>query len=343
MANTAYSKKFKREVDPLQLLSLLGYEIDNSNLISNLPEENRAIIRHDIICPCCKASNTEIVSDSISSNGKVSKRQPHFRFKDTSKGTRNGHNPFCDTLPTPKGANSIDNVFSSKRSRSRTTLYIRRLVCTARQTNLLTDSDIMDFRQWVFDLKKDNYLKNTASELQLKNAYNMKVLFRNLDNPPPYLDIERHEKYREHMKPSKDFHSACGHKQISPSLIKKAAKVSLYPDVEDFKTYFLLVRELAKLVRPISYYFQTKESQNLVEAFLCLFLFKNDWDLKIATNEISKLHDKQRFLEVDESLGNITGSNPFQNILIYDYLKKVNTSPIIIPDDYEITYSIKDL
>lgn len=258
MANTAYSKKFKREVDPLMLLGLLDYKLDNSNLISNLPEEIRAFIRQDIICPCCKASNTEIVSDSISTNGKVSKRQPHFRFKDTSQGTRNGHNPFCDTLPSPKGANSLDNVFSSKRSRSKTTLYIRRLVCTARQTNLLTDSDIMDFRQWVFDLKKDNYLNNTASELQLTNAYNMVFSFRHLDNPPSYLDIEALEKYREHMQPSKEFFSACGHKLISPSLIKKAAKVKLYPDIDDFKTYFYLVRELAKLVRPISYYFQKK-------------------------------------------------------------------------------------
>ena len=68
MANTAYSKKFKREVDPLMLLGLLDYKLDNSNLISNLPEEIRAFIRQDIICPCCKASNTEIVSDSIRLN-----------------------------------------------------------------------------------------------------------------------------------------------------------------------------------------------------------------------------------------------------------------------------------
>ena len=342
MANTAYSKKFKRELDPLQLLSLLNYKLDNSNLISNLPEEIRTFIRQDIICPCCKATNTEIVSDSISPNGKTSKRQPHFRFKDTSQGTKNGHHPFCDTIPSPKGTDSASNVFTSKRSRSKTTKYIRRLVCTARQVNFLTDSDIANFRQWVFDLKKDSYLENKANENQLLNAYKIKFQFHLLDNLPPYLDLEEHRKHCEHMKPSKDFFSACGHKQISLSSISKLAKKTIYPDVEEHKKFFYLVEELSKHVSRISYFFHKKESKNLVEAFLCLFLFKNNWDIIFTTNEIAKLHEKQRFLEIDESLGNITGSNPFQNIMAYDYLKKVNTSPILIPDSYEITYSIKE-
>jgi hypothetical protein len=342
MANTAYSKKFKRELDPLQLLSLLNYKLDNSNLISNLPEEIRTFIRQDIICPCCKATNTEIVSDSISANGKSSKRQPHFRFKDTSQGTKNGHHPFCDTIPSPKGTDSASNVFTSKRSRSRTTKYIRRLVCTARQINFLTDSDIANFRQWVFDLKKDNYLENKVNEKQLVNAYNLRVQFHLLDNLPPYLDLEEHRKHREHMKPSKDFFSACDYKQISLSSISKLAKKTTYLDVEEIKKFFYIVNELSKHVSGISYYFQKNESKNLVEAFLCLFLFKNNWDIKITTHEISQLHDKQRYLEIDESLGNITGSNPFQNIMAYDYLKKVNSNPILIPDDYEIKYSFKD-
>lgn len=343
MANTAYSKKFKRELDPLQLLSLLNYKLDNSNLISNLPEEIRTFIRQDVICPCCKATNTEIVSDSISANGKSSKRQPHFRFKDTSQGTKNGHHPFCDTIPSPKGTDSASNIFTSKRSRSRTTKYIRRLVCTARQINFLTDSDIANFRQWVFDLKKDNYLENKVNEKQLVNAYNLRVQFNLLDNLPPYLDLEEHRKHLEHMKPSKDFFSACDYKQISLSSISKLAKKTTYLDVEEIKKFFYIVNKLSKHVSRISYYFQKNESKNLVEAFLCLFLFKNNWDIKLATNEIAQLHEKQRFLEIDESLGNITGSNPFQNIMAYDYLKKVNTSPILIPDNYEIKYSIKDL
>ncbi|MFP4124978.1 MAG: hypothetical protein ACLFWI_29065 [Coleofasciculus sp.] len=81
MPKTAYSQRFKRELDPEQLLSLLGYDLKSDPDLKNLSGELRDEIHRDLLCPECGVRGGVIVSRSKSTKSNKALRQPHFRFE----------------------------------------------------------------------------------------------------------------------------------------------------------------------------------------------------------------------------------------------------------------------
>jgi len=66
MPKTAYSQKFQIELDPEQLLSLLGYDLSSDPDLKKLSGQLRREIHRDLTCPECGATGGIIVSRSKS-------------------------------------------------------------------------------------------------------------------------------------------------------------------------------------------------------------------------------------------------------------------------------------
>ena len=163
MPITAYSQKFERELDPDQLLSLLGYNLDSDPNLKNIPKSLRDYIHSDLRCPECGTDGGIIVSRSTSRDGSIKLahaiRQSHFRFlaRDSSEST---HHPLCiyhdDSKPKSQKESLVD---FNRTTRSFTTQMVRDLVARGVEQKIFSQRTIRAMRQWFFDTKVENQFK----------------------------------------------------------------------------------------------------------------------------------------------------------------------------------------
>lgn len=164
MAITAYSKKFKRELDVKQLL----------DLYQQLPEDinHSEFIRTDIECPCCGTTGGRIISEgrSTKTNGVV--KQAHFAFKNDNG--LDTHLVFCDyyTGDDRDKKPSDESVINLSKSGSATTEAIRKLVCTAIENDIFKQQDIRNMRSWFFEMRstQDFKVEITKHHLNILSA-----------------------------------------------------------------------------------------------------------------------------------------------------------------------------
>ena len=86
MPITAYSKKFKSELDVEQFKNRYNDLIEKPDLAQ--------FVKDDIECSCCGVSGARIIKEGISSKNNLKVKQTHFAFKNENGG--DAHRVFCD-------------------------------------------------------------------------------------------------------------------------------------------------------------------------------------------------------------------------------------------------------
>jgi hypothetical protein len=145
MPTTAFSSHFNQELDPEQLLMLLG-----TDSIAAISPEDREFIRNDIVCSSCGATGAQIVKQSKSQVTDKVVSQPYFRFRNTTK--QDTHHKFCEFNNDPTDTLTFSLInFADERSAE--TRFIRGLVCKGIENGFFDQKSIRDMRQWFFELK----------------------------------------------------------------------------------------------------------------------------------------------------------------------------------------------
>tara|TARA_R110002012_G_scaffold17375_9_gene65798 strand:+ start:3576 stop:4346 length:771 start_codon:yes stop_codon:yes gene_type:complete len=155
MPKTAFSSQFIRELDPDQLLVLLGVAS-----IDALTPEQREQIRLDVKCSCCGATGAQIVRESQSRGTARAVRQPHFRF--TGRTGLDAHHKFCE-FNTEASTQSKEPLINFANERSAETRFVRDLVCKGIENRIFDQGSIRAMRQWFFNLKSDTSIRVTAT------------------------------------------------------------------------------------------------------------------------------------------------------------------------------------
>ncbi|MGS0569388.1 hypothetical protein ACU8V6_13015 [Vibrio alginolyticus] len=153
MALTVFSKKLNCEVDAVQYLSLLGHNLKIDPELNSVTDEERDIVKNDVICPSCGVANAIIVS-GFRNDRNYAIRQPHFRFVDEHG--NESHHEYCDlkTVKPFKDITSSYESFFNQKSKSHITKLIGNIISSALTNESIGVKDMIDFRQWHFNLKK---------------------------------------------------------------------------------------------------------------------------------------------------------------------------------------------
>lgn len=331
MAITAYSKKFKRELDVKQLLDLyqqLPDDIDHSEFV-----------RTDIECPCCGTIGGRIISEgrSIKTNRVV--KQAHFAFKN-DKGL-DTHLVFCDyyTGEDRDKKPSDESVINLSKSGSATTEAIRKLVCTAIENDIFKQQDIRNMRSWFFEMRSTpdfkvettkhqlNILSKTVSRSE-RNRYVYNVDKEKVNSEWFDIDQEVYESlatkfpFPEKIKNNNMFKNMNYYLTLK-GIISKAVSLSnksygMYEfDRSALEEKYILTTNLSldiSRIHPLFYQkiglsVQKARSNNPLMAYSATLLFVNDWNRGQALDMHKRITDTTT--ASDENLGNVVGLNPF--------------------------------
>ncbi|MFP4102424.1 MAG: hypothetical protein ACLFWZ_17795, partial [Coleofasciculus sp.] len=175
MPKTAYSQRFKRELDPEQLLSLLGYDLKSDPDLKNLSGELRDEIHRDLLCPECGVRGGVIVSRSKSTKSNKALRQPHFRF--LAGDNTSAHHPLCDHYDDSSIKSKKEQLIDFGNDRSFETRIIRELVAKGIEQKIISQQTIRDMRQWFFDTKIRHQFTMDVSQDSLQWTFKISGLF----------------------------------------------------------------------------------------------------------------------------------------------------------------------
>lgn len=158
MAITVFSKKLDRELDVLQYFSMLDHDLKNDPELNYISDVERLNVKEDVICPSCGVENAIIVSGARNSRNQ-SIRQPHFRF--TDENGNDSHHEYCDlkTIKPFKDMTSSYESFLHQKTNSHLTSVIGEIISSALTNGIIKVSDMINFRQWHFNIKKDNVVQ----------------------------------------------------------------------------------------------------------------------------------------------------------------------------------------
>ncbi|PHR89117.1 MAG: hypothetical protein COA76_04865 [Moritella sp.] len=176
MTITAYSHKFGVELDTVQLLFRLGYDVKHDPALKKVDSKLRELISSDIKCPSCGVMGENIVAGSFSEKLNRYTRQPHFRF--IFSNGEDGHDKFCDLSESQELKDHAELKINFSKSNSNITRYIANLICVAIENNLITHSDLRNIRQWHFDKKKSKIVDISVTPQQCLD-YQIYRSFRN--------------------------------------------------------------------------------------------------------------------------------------------------------------------
>ncbi|MFY0309667.1 hypothetical protein ACFMBG_07190 [Leisingera sp. D0M16] len=334
MPKTAFSSHFRRELDPEQLLVLIGAA--SINAISN---EQREWIREDVVCSSCGATGAQIVSEAKSRLTTKAVRQPHFRFMSPSG--QDAHHAFCEfssESPIKSSASLID--FASERSAE--TRYVRVLVCRGIENEVFDQGSIRGMRQWFFDIKSKTRTRVTATpnaidwmEKLWRHQSHRRWPFRPVHAQMPNFNWEEAAKYQfteEHF----DLLQWLGERRRVASSFEVpydrarilAGKyfgqevfdvVALQPYYEKTVRLAFFVAEnsdFPKKIHPVNY--RSRGVPVSLLALCALLLFISDWNVDVAIGLFAKMISLPN--AGDETLGNVMGLNPFHDYAAWETL-----------------------
>ncbi|MGK0376796.1 MAG: hypothetical protein ACJA1Z_000600 [Patiriisocius sp.] len=360
MPITAFSKKFKRELDVTQLENLFKQ--------SGTEVSFQSFVKADIECPACNVTGGYIVNEGISNTTGRIVSQQHFAFRDNSGS--DAHHSFCefyngsDKLKVVSNEGKID----FRKSNSPVTKTIRLLVCIAIENDLVTQLDIRNMRQWFLDLRMSNNFSFNISHhlIQIaRSSYTRSK--RNYESfvPDPsvafekWFDIDK-EVYESlfHRFSNYKIHSYC--KENSSymdirlkSVVKKAIEIvkkdsnnssfdrellsSKY--IQALRLSMEIINREDTLSRNLSA--SKVRSSNPMLAFSALLLFVSDWDYEIAKQKVDDIFEIST--AKDLNAGNVIGLNPFINYSSWIIIKKLNDMKNEMNDktNYDVEFNLE--
>lgn len=327
MPITAYSKKFKSELDVEQFKNRYNDLIEKPDLAQ--------FVQDDIECSCCGVSGARIIKEGVSSKTNQKVKQTHFAFKNENGG--DAHRIFCDhyTGKDKQSTASNDCNVNLSNSQSPVTAVIRKFVCTAIEHGFFTQEDIRNMRHWFLEMRsRQDFLVDVGKHpLYILRSI---LLHGNKDNLPNKLELSKKITSEEELDqevykslalnfPSpKNLNEILNLKYylIKNSIVKKTISLSKKSNgVYEFDRNILqekylyatklslsIVEGNPLLSSRISKTVHAVRSKNPLMAYSATLLFVNDWDIEKARKMHYEIHSL-RNSEFD--LGNVIGLNPF--------------------------------
>lgn len=327
MPITAYSKKFKSELDVEQFKNRYNDLIEKPSLAQ--------FVKDDIECSCCGVSGARIIKEGVSSKTNQKVKQTHFAFKDENGG--DAHRIFCDhyTGKDKQSSATNDCNINLLNSQSAVTRVIGKFVCTAIQYGFFTQEDIRNMRQWFLEMRSRQDFLVDVGEHPLYILRSI-LLHENKDNPLKKIELSKRIESKEELNEQAyksmalNFPSPKNLDEIlnlkyylmKNSIMKKTISLSKRSNgVYEFDRNILqekylyatklslsIVKGNPLLSSSISKTVHAVRAKNPLMAYSATLLFVNDWDIEKA----EKMHDEIYSLRNSEfNLGNVMGLNPF--------------------------------
>lgn len=335
---TAYSRKYGRELDALQLAELEGYDVVADPGLKDVSDCFRGLMREDLMCPSCGAEGACLVKAGVSKIDRRTVTQPHFRFIGAQGD--DAHSKYCEysEQSIEKSIAPDQGVFRGL-ERSAETRWVRGLVCRAMSAGVLSEADMVSFRRWYFDIRAENTVEFSLDARELRFFSYLRFAFKGGEGVHLQPDF-RSTLYREVSEESRDFILerakgladsifVCGVQYMGP-LVKyyKKANHNLIFDCR------CLLGRVDKFERVLSCFvelnnFSTCKLRKKIRCFdavsfyLSLVLHVSDWDVDKASEKIRYLHDLR--IPGDLLLGNVLGINPFKDIYPRVLICKANS------------------
>ncbi|MEH6521936.1 hypothetical protein [Sulfitobacter sp.] len=334
MPTTAFSSRFKRELDPEQLLMLMG-----ADPIAAISPEHREFISNDVVCSSCGVTGAQIVSQTKSRATAKAIRQPHFRFR--SPIGQDAHNKFCEFNEEATRSSELFLInFADERSAE--TRFIRSLVCKGIENGIFDQQSIREMRQWFFELKCKTRIRMTTKTAAINW---MEGLVRHIGYREPFQPGKA-EKLNFNWKQAARFSFAEDHSQLLEFLRQKRvasrfpissftrakalSKTHFEQDVLDtsiLRPYYTKAVDLAAFVaigpdspikKACSAGYYKSGAPTYLLALCALLLFVSKWELDDAKELVTKLFLAP--MASDQTLGNVMGLNPFHDYGAWEVL-----------------------
>jgi hypothetical protein len=348
MPKTAYSQRFQRELDPEQLLSLLGYDLDSDPDLTNLSGTLRSEIHRDLTCPECGATGGIIVSRSKSQKDYMGQRsvirQSHFRFL-ASEGSVSTHHPLCDHYEDSKPKSQKESLVRFGSDRSFETKVIRELVSRGIEQQIFSQQTIRDMRQWFFDTKVENQFSMdvTKEALHWSSKLSSVVHQRGVPFKPVYAELPdfdwKHAATLQFVEENRDLIDMVRTRwwgydskaqQRASRLIQLTQGETVF-DVTVLAEQYKKTIELASFMkrnlrlfnqrlRFDEYQLSSDKKLAVVVAFAALLLYVSSWDFDKAVLNLIKIVNAPA--PTDMNAGNVIGLNPFHDLTAWANIMK---------------------
>lgn len=348
MPKTAFSSRFARELDPEQLLELIG-----AASIDALTPEQRQQIRVDVVCSSCGASGAQIVKESEARGTSTKIRQPHFRF--TGPNGQDAHNKFCE-FNAEASKESKDPLINFATERSAETRFVRSLVCKGMENGIFDQGAIRGMRQWFFDLKSETRVRisATAEAIEWMEKLSSHPRHRRWPFHPCHAEMPnfdwrkaaRHQFTEDHidlmewlferMRASSFPRAFSRAKTLSDEhfdqeVFDRSVLKPFYEKTVDLAYFIAENSDFPKKLRPDYYRIQGAPVPLL--ALCALLLFVSDWNLDDSIELCARLIAAPS--ASDETLGNVIGLNPFHDYLAWETLAVASELAAKSPGEFE--------
>lgn len=362
MPLTAFSASRQMELDVNQLLQYLADSHQRAKLKSKepIPDTWKQAIHGDLECPACFVKGAEVVRASSSKVTGEAIKQAYFRFP-------GGHHPFCDfaTLPAGEAPEGLVQFIST--ARDGISRAIRDLVCKGIQIGALDQVKIRSMREWFhhrklssqfhvnLDLQVLQWVAAVQSEAwPVKYQPQWLTVNQELLGVPGF-DLRTATKVmlaRRHASLLTYLFERVGmFRPLVSRVVKLTSSHQGKPTFDptslkaEYDSTLLLAHFISLHYEPVrralgrASYGAMKESKPLM-AFTALLLFLSNWNPNQAAALFARIAGYKG--DVDQSLGNVMGLNPFHDYEAWSALKAIQEIPESEITPYDLSHGIKE-
>ncbi|WP_299006342.1 hypothetical protein [uncultured Caulobacter sp.] len=344
VSHTAYSQSYGRELDFKQLLALRKVIASVDDPALDLPGEERAWLRADLLCPSCRCDGAVAVLSDAPATQNGNTRQAHFRFLDASG--RAAHKRGCDFYPLdeePGLTRGVDVAFSAN---DRETRLVRELVCKARSIGVLSRTDIFAMRHWFLEVRDANtfVVKGEPIMADWLFAVFKLQMFTPLAFQPFHVNLpgfDANEAARRHLAfHYRDFSSTIPRVGFSAATRDRTRRLLaahpgqpliaigvLREKFERTQAFARLMVEYGslKLSKARVSGYLISDTPIALLAFASALLFVSDWSIDAALGRFAQVLAAP--LPDDLTLGNVMGLNPFHDFSALEIARFISAIP----------------
>ncbi|OOF19709.1 hypothetical protein BZJ17_15040 [Salinivibrio sp. IB574] len=288
MSPSGFSLKYGKEVSPVHYLTLLGENTISHNMpLDKVNCETRDTVFEDIICPECGAHGARLVaSNHLDAN---LQRQIYFRFV-TEQGD-DAHDRHCELADSATYADPSASAVDFSQYRTAAGQFVVAQLAKALSHGFIPHHALTHFRRWHTDLKV-NHLVDVELDPAMLYHYFLVYSRRHDDgmyfHPKmlelPNLDIDKFVIDRIAREDTSLYKKIKTHDTLfvrHDDLRSLLSHTTLF-DVRVLNDAFYTFSQLKSLVLAnTSHVFMAQECK-LLDAYLSLLLFVNDWCFKSA-------------------------------------------------------------
>ncbi|MCF5709497.1 hypothetical protein GIV19_19740 [Pseudomonas syringae] len=354
MPLTAFSSSREMELDVEQLLTQLALETGFPAPVKGeaLPEVWKAHISTDLECPSCFSTGAEMVRAGRSKTDGHVVRQAYFRFSQGNDSR--GHHPFCDFSGNVPAGFIPENLVQFSTPKDGVSRAVRELVCKGIGLGVFGQWDIRAMREWFFKQKVDSRFTVTLDprlpawleSFQRNRAWHYSEGLEGLTLTEEVLRVpgfdfqgaasrELTRRYRAVAQALSDRRTFViadlgrigkladdyqGQPVFDPSVLRPQYERTLALAAFICSNHEPLIRSI-KTYAPLA----SLKNPKYLMAFAALLLFISDWDLDAAVGRFAQIATSKE--QVDESLGNVMGLNPFHDFSTWAGLKALQEHP----------------